>query len=133
MNIAAGEQDASLWRFQWMLENGVMQIVQPDLNYNGGLIRSARVARMARKLGVPIVPHNTQTGAAGAKIAHFAAAMPNAGDYMEFPWRKPPKPETWYSPNIDVKDGTIAVPDGPGFGIEYDSKYLAAARKVESC
>jgi L-alanine-DL-glutamate epimerase-like enolase superfamily enzyme len=133
MKIAAGEQDASLWRFQWMLETGVMQIVQPDLNYNGGLIRSARVARMARKLGVPIVPHNTQTGAAGAKIAHFAAAIPNAGEYMEFPWRKPPKPEPWYAPNIDVKNGAIAVPDGPGFGIEFDPKYLAAARKVESC
>ena len=74
MKIAAGEQDASLWRFNWMLETGVMQIVQPDLNYNGGFVRAARVARIARKFGFPITPHNTQTGAAGAKILHFAAA-----------------------------------------------------------
>jgi L-alanine-DL-glutamate epimerase-like enolase superfamily enzyme len=128
IKIAVGEQDASLWRFQWMLETGVMQIVQPDLNYNGGFIRAARVARMARRHGIPIVPHNTQTGAAGVKILHFAAATPNAGDFMEYPWRKPPKPEPWYSPNLEIRNGAIQLPSGPGLGIEIDPKYLAAAR-----
>jgi L-alanine-DL-glutamate epimerase-like enolase superfamily enzyme len=32
-----------------MIDNKVMSVVQPDLNYNGGFIRAARVARMARK------------------------------------------------------------------------------------
>jgi L-alanine-DL-glutamate epimerase-like enolase superfamily enzyme len=128
--IAVGEQDASLWRFQWMLENGVMQIVQPDLNYNGGFIRAARVARMARKHGIPITPHNTQTGAAGAKILQFAASVPNPGEYMEYPWRKPSKPEPWYTPNLEIKDGKIQVPTGPGLGIDYDPKYLSAARSI---
>src|ERR1035438_8738744 len=49
MKVAFGEQDSSLWLFQWMIENKVMDVVQPDLNYNGGFIRAARVARMARK------------------------------------------------------------------------------------
>jgi L-alanine-DL-glutamate epimerase-like enolase superfamily enzyme len=130
IRIAVGEQDASLWRFQWMLETGVMQIVQPDLNYNGGFIRAARVARMAQKHGIPIVPHNTQTGASGVKILHFASSIPNAGEYMEYPWRKPTKPEPWYSPNLEIRNGTIAVPTGPGLGVEFDPKYLAAARKI---
>jgi L-alanine-DL-glutamate epimerase-like enolase superfamily enzyme len=130
LKIAVGEQDASLWRFQWMMETGVMQIVQPDLNYNGGFIRAARVARMARKFGIPIVPHNTQTGAAGAKILQFAAAIPNAGEFMEYPWRKPEKAESWYTPNLFIRKAVIPVPAGPGFGIEYDPKYLAAASLV---
>ena len=130
MKIAVGEQDASLWRFQWMLETGVMQIVQPDLNYNGGFIRAARVARMAAKLGVPIVPHNTQTGASGTKILHFASAIPNAGEYMEYPWRKPSKPESWYSPNLEINNGKIAVPTGPGLGVEFDPGYLSVAKKI---
>lgn len=128
--IAVGEQDASLWRFQWMMETGVLQIVQPDLNYNGGFIRAARVARMGRKHGIPIVPHNTQTGAAGAKILHFASAIPNAGEQMEYPWRKPPKRESWYTPNLEVKNGRIQLPAGPGLGIEYDPAYLAGGRLV---
>jgi L-alanine-DL-glutamate epimerase-like enolase superfamily enzyme len=110
-----------------MMETGVMQIVQPDLNYNGGIIRAARVARMARKFGIPITPHNTQTGAAGTKILHFAAAIPNAGEHMEYPWRKPPQPESWYTPNLEIRNGKIAVPTGPGFGVEFDPGYLASA------
>ena len=45
MKVAFGEQDSSLWLFQWMIENKVMDVVQPDLNYNGGFI--ARRARGA--------------------------------------------------------------------------------------
>src|SRR6202035_5188770 len=47
MKVAFGEQDSSLWLFQWMIENHVMRVVQPDLNYSGGFTRAARVARMA--------------------------------------------------------------------------------------
>ena len=64
IKIAYGEQNSSLWQFQWCIENGVMDVVQPDLNYNGGFTRAARVARMARKENMWICPHNTQTGAA---------------------------------------------------------------------
>ena len=64
MKVAFGEQDSSLWLFQWMIDNKVMDVVQPDLNYNGAFIRAARVARMARKASMWICPHDTQTGAA---------------------------------------------------------------------
>jgi L-alanine-DL-glutamate epimerase-like enolase superfamily enzyme len=133
MPVAVGEQDASLWRFQWMIENGVMDIVQPDLNYNGGFIRAARVARMARKVGMHIVPHNTQTGAASVNIVQFASAIPNTGPYMEYPHRGPEKPESWYAPNFRIVNGAIKVPTGPGLGIEIDPAYLAKCQKVEAC
>ena len=42
MKVAFGEQDSSLWLFQWMIDNKVMDVVQPDLNYNGGFIRAAQ-------------------------------------------------------------------------------------------
>jgi L-alanine-DL-glutamate epimerase-like enolase superfamily enzyme len=132
MPVAAGEQDASLWRFQWMIENRVMDIVQPDLNYNGGFIRAARVARMARKAGMTIVPHNTQTGAASVNILQFASAIPNIGAHMEYPHRAPEKKESWYTPNFRIVNGSITVPAGPGLGIEIDPKYLAKAQKVEA-
>jgi len=133
MDVAVGEQDASLWRFQWMIENRVMDIVQPDLNYNGGFIRAARVARMARQAKMHITPHNTQTGAASVNILQFASAIPNIGPYMEYPWRRPPKPEPWYSPHFDVRDGVVKLPTGPGLGLEIDPKFLSEARKVTSC
>src|SRR4051812_12489699 len=128
--IAFGEEIYSLWHFQWMLTNGVMKIVQPDINYNGGLIRAIRVARIAQKLGRTIVPHNTQTGVSSVNIIQFASCVPNIGDFMEYPWRKPQTAESWYSPNFLIKDGHIPVPEGPGLGITVADDYLAGAEVV---
>jgi L-alanine-DL-glutamate epimerase-like enolase superfamily enzyme len=130
--IAGGECDTSLWKFQWMIGEGMFRIIQPDLSYSGGLIRASRIARMARAKNLSITPHNTQTGADGAMILHFAAATPNAGPFMEWPWRKPPKPASWYTPNLDIKNGVIPVPTGPGLGISYDPDYLKKAVRVEA-
>jgi L-alanine-DL-glutamate epimerase-like enolase superfamily enzyme len=128
--IAFGEQNFSLWQFQWMLQNGVMQIAQPDINYNGGLIRAKRVARIAEKLGKTIVPHNTQTGASSVNIVQFASSTPNTGAFMEYPWRAPQQPTSWYSPNFKVANGVVAVPTGPGMGIQIDPDYLKSATVV---
>lgn len=128
--IAAGEQDASLWRFLWMMENKVVRIVQPDLNYNGGFVRALRVARMAKKFGLPIVPHNTQTGASAVNIVQFASAVENIGGFMEFPHRGDEKREGWYTPEFKIRNGTVSVPVAPGLGIQFDPAYLAKAEKV---
>ena len=127
MKVAFGEQDSSLWLFQWMIDNKVMDVVQPDLNYNGGFTRAAKVARMARKVGMWICPHDTQTGAASVNILQFAATTPNIGPWMEYVSRKPPKNESWYAPNFDIKDGVIPVPTGPGMGLDFDPDFLKNA------
>jgi L-alanine-DL-glutamate epimerase-like enolase superfamily enzyme len=131
MKVAFGEQDSSLWLFQWMIDNKVMDVVQPDLNYNGGFIRAAKVARMARTAGMWICPHNTQTGAASVNILQFAATTPNVGPWMEYVSRQPPRSESWYSPNFDIKDGVIPVPTGPGMGLEFDPDFLKNATPVK--
>lgn len=128
--IAFGEQQYSLWQFDWLLRNGVMSIVQPDINYNGGLIRAKRVARLAEKLGKTIVPHNTQTGATSVNIVQFASCTSNAAPFMEYPWRAPQKTPTWYRPDFKITDGKLRVPDAPGMGLEIDPDYLQAATVV---
>ena len=131
MKIAFGEQDSSLWLFQWMIDNRVMSVVQPDLNYNGGFIRAARVARMARKANLWICPHNTQTGAASVNILNFAATTPNIGPFMEYVWRAPQKPESWYAPNFEIRNGVIPLPPGPGLGLEFDPEFVRKATVVK--
>jgi L-alanine-DL-glutamate epimerase-like enolase superfamily enzyme len=128
--VAFGEQNYSLWQFQWMLQNGVMQIVQPDINYNGGLIRAKRVARMAEKLGRTIVPHNTQTGATAVNILQFASSTKNIGAFMEFPWRAPQAAASWFTPNFKIENGVVRVPTTPGMGIGCDLDYLKTATVV---
>jgi L-alanine-DL-glutamate epimerase-like enolase superfamily enzyme len=128
--LAFGEQNFSLWQFEWMMRNGVMQIVQPDMNYNGGIIRAKRVARLAEKLGKTIVPHNTQTGANSVNILQFASCTKNATPYMEYPWRAPQQTPTWYKPDFKIVDGKIQVPTTPGMGLEIDPDYLKQATVV---
>jgi L-alanine-DL-glutamate epimerase-like enolase superfamily enzyme len=130
MKIAFGEQNSSLWQFQWIIDNKVCDVIQPDLNYNGGLTRAARVARMARKVDMWICPHNTQTGAASVNILQFAAATPNIGPWMEYVSRGPAKKESWYAPNFEIRNGVIPVPSGPGMGLEFDPDFLKTAKVV---
>ncbi len=130
MKIAFGEQNSSLWQFQWIIDNKVCSVVQPDLNYNGGFTRAARVARMARKANLWICPHNTQTGAASVNILQFAATTPNIGPWMEYVSRGPAKKESWYTPNFEIKDGMIPVPSGPGMGLAFDPDFLKTAKVV---
>jgi len=129
--IAAGEQDSSLWRFQWMIDNKVMDIAQPDVNYNGGFVRTARVSRMARQAGMLMTPHNTQTGAASVNILLFASTTPNIGPYMEYPWRAPEKPASWHSPQFEIRNGMLKVPTGPGLGLQIDPGYLKKAEIIK--
>jgi len=128
--IAFGEQQFSLWQFDWMLRNGMMDIVQPDINYNGGLIRAKRVARIAEKLGRTIVPHNTQTGANSVNILQFASCTKNAVPLMEYPWRAPQKTPSWYKPDFKITAGKIKVPTAPGMGLEIDPDYLKKATSI---
>jgi len=130
MKIAFGEQNSSLWQFQYMIDNQIIDIVQPDLNYNGGFVRAAKVARMARKVNMWICPHDTQTGAATVNILQFAATTPNIGPYMEYVSRKEPKKESWYSPNFDIKDGVLPVPTGPGMGLQFDPDFVKSATVI---
>lgn len=131
MKVAFGEQNSSLWQFQWMIDNKVFDVVQPDLNYNGGFIRAARVARMARKVNMWICPHNTQTGAASVNILQFAATTPNIGPWMEYVHRAPAKSESWYTPNFEIRNGVIPVPSGPGLGLQFDPAFLKQAKVID--
>jgi L-alanine-DL-glutamate epimerase-like enolase superfamily enzyme len=38
---------------------------------------------------------------------------------MEYAAALPERPMDWYGPRIEVKDGLVAVPVGPGLGIEF--------------
>jgi L-alanine-DL-glutamate epimerase-like enolase superfamily enzyme len=132
MPVAIGEQDSNLWLFEWFAENKVAQILQPDLNYNGGFVRTLRVARIAKKHRLPIVPHNTQTGSTAVNILNFAAAVENIGGYMEYPHRGNEKPESYSSPQFSIKNGTVSAPKGPGLGVAFDPDYIRKATPIKA-
>ena len=50
---------------------------------------------------------------------------------MEFPCRGPHRPQSWYSPQFEVRNGVVSVPTGPGLGLEFAPDFLKKAQKVE--
>jgi len=127
--IAGGEQESSHRRFRWMIKNGAVQIVQPDLHYYGGFIRSSRVARMAAAAGLTVVPHMSGGGTGYVNVIQFVSFTPNAGPYHEYKGGIE-KSGKWYDPPLTCRDGTIAVPTGPGLGLIIGDDYLADAKKI---
>ena len=80
--IALGEQESSLRSFRRIIETGTARIVQPDLLYFGGLIRSVKVARMAAAAGLECTPHMSGGGLGYLYIAHFASCVENCGPHQ---------------------------------------------------
>jgi len=117
--VAGGEQETSLRRFRWMIHNDAVQVVQPDLHYYGGFLRATRVARMAAKAGMSIVPHMSGEGVGCVDVLQFTSFTPNVGPFQEYKGSLE-QIGSWYDPPLRLKDGTINVPTGPGLGIVAD-------------
>ena len=114
--VALGEQEFSEWRFRWCIANRVCDIVQPDLFYYGGLIRSLRVARMAALTKMPTTVH-ISGGFGFVYMLHFASVVPDIGKYQEYKLGVE-KYGSWFDPPITVKNGLMKVPTGAGVGIK---------------
>jgi L-alanine-DL-glutamate epimerase-like enolase superfamily enzyme len=130
IHVAGGEQDSSLRRFRWMIEHRCVDVVQPDLFYFGGFIRSIRVARMAAAAGMPCTPHLSDGGLGYLYVAHFASCVPNAGPFQEYKGRDDSLPVSSDSSSLRCVNGMLAVPTGPGLGVTIDPAFVARASVV---
>jgi len=132
LDVAGGEQDNDLAQWRRMVRMDAVDIVQPDVCYVGGLTRALRVARIAEQAGKPCVPHSANLSMVTVFTLHLLAALPNAGPYVEFSI----EPSAWvdglYWPKLEVRDGAVAVPAGPGWGVEVDPTWLADAERQVS-
>lgn len=122
--IAGGEQEPSLHMFRWLIANDALQIVQPDMFYFGGMIRSMKVARMANSFGKSCTPHISDAGLGYLYMMHFVSSVPNAGPFHEFKGFNNDIPYTCSTSSLSSNEGVITVPSGPGLGIEIDPEYI---------
>jgi L-alanine-DL-glutamate epimerase-like enolase superfamily enzyme len=127
--VALGEQEYSQWRFQYTIRERVADIVQPDLFYYGGLIRSIRVARMAALRDMPTTPH-ISGGFGFVYMLHFASCVPKIGPWQEYK-EGVKQYGAWFNPPLRIADGAITVPKGPGVGIVEPKEVLKDAEVVK--
>jgi len=126
--VAFGEQETSVRRFRWLIEHDACQVVQPDIQYGGGFIRTCKIARMAERAGVTIAPH-ISSGIQYAHVLMLAVFTPNIGKYQEL---KDGYLQTrdMFTSDLTICDGRIHLPDGSGMGYAFGSEYLNGAEPV---
>ena len=110
--------------FRWLIGNQALDIVQPDIFYFGGMVRSMKVARMAEALGKTCVPHISGSGLGYLYMMHFVSALPNAGPYHEFKGFNREIPLDCPTSPLESEEGQVKVPDGPGSGVELDPEFM---------
>ena len=128
--IAGGEQEGSLHQFKWLIEKDALQIVQPDIFYFGGMIRSTRVARMAASLGKECTPHISGSGLGYLYMLHFVSTLKMPGPFHEFKGFNTQIPFECSTSELSSKNGVVTVPSGPGSGIEIDPDFIGKHKVV---
>jgi len=132
--IALGERLYSRWDFKSVFEEGVVDIIQPDLSHAGGITECRKIAAMAEAYDVAVAPHCPLGPIALAACLQLDAVSYNcfiqeqslgihynaANDLLD------------YAANKDVfryEDGYVTIPDGPGLGVEIDEAYVKERAK----
>jgi L-alanine-DL-glutamate epimerase-like enolase superfamily enzyme len=124
--IASGEMIYTHYEYRDLILRGRVDIIQPDIVKVPGFTELQKIATLSSAFGVPITVHNTQPVLSTVAHLHFCAfspMVPYAQEYNiepvsirdEIPVLKEP---------LEVIDGHIAVPDGPGLGVELDEAAL---------
>jgi D-galactarolactone cycloisomerase len=123
---AAGENYGTVWEFRRAFEAHAITYAQPSVTKIGGVTEMRKVMTLAEAFGVQVVPHSAYFGPGLLASIHCIAALPQESwverfycDFAENPLGDAIHPG---------KNGRIAIPQGPGLGVDPDPKLLAKLR-----
>ncbi len=132
VRIAAGEWLSTRHDFEVLINEGGVQVAQPDIGRVGGLTEARRVCELARARGRLIVPHAWKTGISVAVAAQLAMVTPHM-PYFEFLpaelCESRLRKELTHD-ELVFTEGSLLPPERPGLGVEVDRdalEYFAAA------
>jgi D-galactarolactone cycloisomerase len=130
--IAGCEGEYTLSGFWPWIKHRAVDILQPDVSAAGGFTAVKQIAAAAQAAGLLMNPHVFGTGIGLAASLHAAAIVPpcpmSRGAYepiAEFDRSPHPFRDALVTEPIQMAEGRIAVPKGPGLGIEVDRSVLA--------
>ncbi|MER7014234.1 galactonate dehydratase [Saccharopolyspora sp. NPDC000359] len=128
--IALGERLYSRWDFKSVLASGAVDIVQPDPSHCGGITEARKIAHMAEAHDVALALHCPLGPIALAACLQIDAGCYNAAIQEQ-------SLGIHYNTSNDLLDylvdpavftysaGQVAIPTGPGLGIEINEEYVA--------
>jgi galactonate dehydratase len=127
--IATGERLIASYNFRELIEQGVVDILQPDTSHVGGITALWKVGAMAAASGISMAPHNCEGPIGGMAAINVDAAMPNflvqevcsgvLPGVNEKIW------EEWLGfPAIRMVNGRFPLPVKPGLGFDLNEEAL---------
>ena len=133
--IALGERLFTRWDFKKIFEQGIVDIIQPDVSHAGGILECRKIAAMAEAYDVAVAPHCPLGPIALAACLSMDACTPNSfiqeqslgihynqgSDLLDY--LKNPKV-------FDYKDGVVPVNTAPGLGIEINEEKVIECAKT---
>lgn len=137
IDVTGGEQDCDMAQWRRIVGTRAVDVVQPDVMYLGGLTRSLQVCDMAAAAGLPVTPHAANLSLVTVCTLHLMGGIATPGKYLEFsiegddyyPWQR----GLFVQDPFRVTDGHIAIPDGPGWGVDFAPAWLERTdRRVAS-
>lgn len=137
--VAGGETWHTRWGMWPAIESRAVDILQPDIAGCGGLSEAVKIASLASLHGIRVVPHVWGTGVHIAAALQFMAAMtPDpvrvnpVEPIMEFDRTHNPFRQAVLHTPIEAVNGTVAIPDAPGLGIEVNRDALREFRMPDA-
>lgn len=128
--IAGGENNRGLHEFLQMLREGAYDILQPESMVSGGLCELRKIGVLTEAFGKRVAPHHGGRGLGTIAHLHLVASWPHA-PYLEL-LHDPPAGDYRHGfsilqePPVVDSSGYVAVPRGPGLGVEINQELIAA-------
>jgi L-rhamnonate dehydratase len=125
--IACGEQEATEWGFQTLIERGKVDVVQPDLSRCGGFTVARKIVHLAELHNRLVIPHSWISDLLTAASLHLNAYM-RRSVFQEFNVTSGPLSREMCRNPMTIQDGFLRVPQGPGLGVEVDESAIEKYR-----
>ena len=123
--LATGEHWYTIHPFAQAASKGLVDILQPDINWVGGMSASVRICHIAEAYGLRVISHG---GLNIAYCQHLSYAMPAIAWGERSEGVSPPGvplEEMVLLPGTPViKDGYLTPSNAPGFGLEITKEWL---------
>ena len=123
--LAAGERMATIFGLRQLIEQELVDVVQPDTGRAGGITQMKKIAAMAEAHHIMMAPHSGSLGPVAEYAAlHLLAAIPNTLflERIEDDWDG--RAHTAL-PALKQQNGFLTVPTAPGLGVDIDEDFVA--------
>jgi len=122
MPVCSGENLYGMREFRPYITRHALDIVSVDVSWNGAW-QAKKIADLAECYEMNIAPHNHHSHLGTFMTAHFAASIANLRileiDIDDVAWKDAITTKT-----PAIENGMLAVPQGPGWGIEVNEEEL---------